>query len=156
MKSCFFLGHREAPQKIAEYLEDAVERHITEYKVREFIVGGYGAFDAIAAGRLVKMKSRYPEIRLLYLTPYHPAERKPAFPEGFEACYYPEGMEKVPKPYAIARANRHTIGRCSHLIAFVWHPGSNARELYEYARSREKRGLIRIENLAAKLGHPDI
>ena len=36
------------------------------------------------------------------------------------------------------------IDRCDHLIAYVWHAASNARELLESAR---KRGVM-IENLA--------
>ena len=31
-KTCFFIGHREAPESFAKKLAEAVERHITEYK----------------------------------------------------------------------------------------------------------------------------
>ncbi len=31
-----------------------------------------------------------------------------------------------------------------YLIAHVWHPASNARELVEYAKSREKKGSLFI------------
>ena len=39
------------------------------------------------------------------------------------------------------------------LIDYVWHPASNARNLLEYAQARERKGLIRIENLAASNPH---
>ena len=48
---------------------------------------------------------------------------------------------------AIALANRKAIDYCEYLIACVSHPG-NSRNCMEYARKREKRGLIRIENIA--------
>ena len=61
MKSCFFIGHHTAPNNIQERLLEAIERHITEYGVTEFIVGRYGAFDRIVQSALVKAKERYSE-----------------------------------------------------------------------------------------------
>ena len=49
MKSCFFIGHREASEEIYPVLYAAVEQHIVEYGVTEFIVGHYGGFDRLAA-----------------------------------------------------------------------------------------------------------
>ena len=49
MKSCFFIGHREASSEVLPALAEAVEKHITEYGVTEFIVGNYGGFDHMAA-----------------------------------------------------------------------------------------------------------
>lgn len=49
MKSCFLIGHREAPESLAETFAEAIERHITELGVLEFVVGGYGAFDRMTA-----------------------------------------------------------------------------------------------------------
>ena len=74
-KSCFFVGHREAGPEILPALEDAIYIHISEYGVTEFIVGHYGGFDRLAARALVAAKKCHPEIRLLMLIPYHPAER---------------------------------------------------------------------------------
>jgi len=149
MKSCFFIGHREAPESIAGALANAIERHITELGVAEFIVGSYGAFDRMAARQLAAAKERHPEINLLLLTPYHPAERPATLPEGFEMSLYPPGMEKVPKRLAIVRANRYMVEHSDCLIAYVWHPASNARELLEYAQRRADAGLLHVENLAA-------
>lgn len=39
MKSCFFIGHREASNEILPALTKAVERHISDCGVAEFIVG---------------------------------------------------------------------------------------------------------------------
>ena len=54
MKSCFFLGHRDAPDNIRDTLDEAIERHITEYGVTEFFVGHYGRFDRMAQAALVR------------------------------------------------------------------------------------------------------
>ena len=75
MKSCFFIGHRETTSEILPALAEAIERHITEFGVTEFIVGNYGGFDRLAASAVIAAKQRYPQIMLTMLFPYHPAER---------------------------------------------------------------------------------
>ena len=150
MKSCFFIGHREVSENIASLLSESIERHITELGVTEFIVGGYGAFDRIVARQLAVAKELHPEINIMLLTPYHPSERKIRLPEGFELTYYPPGMENVPRRLAIVRANRYMIEHSDYLIAYVWQAASNARDLFEYAKKLEKKGRIKIENLACK------
>jgi len=148
IKRCFFIGHRRAPQELRPMLKVEVERHIAEYGVTEFIVGHYGDFDRMAADAVIDAKEKYPHISLLMLLPYHPTERIIKIPEGFDGTYYPEGMEKVPRSLAIVRANRCMTDRSDYLIAYAYKPGGNARELVEYARKRERRGLMVICNLA--------
>ena len=71
-------------------------------------------------------------------------------PPGFDNTFYPHGMEKVPRRLAIVRANRYMIDHADYLIAYVWHPGSNAKNLLEYAKKREKCNLIIIIELYKK------
>lgn len=151
MKSCFFIGHREASAEILPVLKDAVEQHIVEYGVTEFIVGHYGGFDRMAARAVIAAKAQHPEITLSMLIPYHPSQQRVELPPGFDSSFYPLGMEKIPRRLAIVRANRYMVDHVDYLIAHVWHPASNARDLLEYARKRERKELIRICNLASAL-----
>lgn len=128
-------------------LQKAVEKHITEYGVTEFIVGHYGGFDHLAAKAVIATKQIHSEITLLLLIPYHPVERPIKIPDGFDRTYYPLGMEKVPRRLAIVRANRYVGDHVDYLIAYAWHPASNARELVKYAIERQKKGFLQIENL---------
>ena len=146
-KSCFFIGHRETSEEIYPALYAAVEQHILEYGVTEFIVGHYGGFDRLAASAVKEAKRFYPEVRLILLLPYHPAERPIPMLEGFDRTFYPPGMESVPRKVAIVRANRYVVDHVDYLIAYAWHPASNARELLEYAKRREKRDLISITSI---------
>lgn len=57
MKSCFFIGHREASEEIFPELAEAMERHIVDYGVTEFIVGNYGGFDRMAARAVISAKA---------------------------------------------------------------------------------------------------
>ena len=148
MGICFFIGHREADDELLPALTAEVERHIIEYDVTSFMVGRYGNFDKLAARAVIDAKKRHPEVTLTLLLPYHPCDRPIPTPKGFDGTFYPPGMETVPKRAAIVRANRYMIENSSHLIAYVWHPASNARGILEAALKRQERGEICVTNLA--------
>ena len=152
MNTCFIIGHREASEELFPVLTEVVERHIIEYNVTDFVVGQYGNFDKLAAKAVRVVKKRHPTVTLTLLLPYHPYDRPIPVPKGFDRTYYPPGMETVPKRAAIVQANRYMVDNSTHLIAYVWHPGSNARNLLEYAQTKSRNRMIRIENLAAPNG----
>ena len=147
MKSCFFIGHREASLEVLSALTEVIEQHIVEYGVREFIVGNYGGFDHMAAKVVITAKERHPDITLSMLIPYHPAESPVETPQGFDNTFYPPGMEKVPRRLAIVRANRYMVDHVDYLIAYVWHPASNARNLVEYAQKQKRKNIVQITQL---------
>lgn len=96
VKSCFFIGHREESEEIYADLRAAVEQHIVEFGVTEFIVGQYGGFDKLAVRAVIDAKKTHPEVTLTLLLQYHPAERPMAAPEGFDGTYYPPGACSPP------------------------------------------------------------
>lgn len=152
MRSCFFMGHREANERLLPRLELEIDRLIRSENVRYFFVGGYGGFDQIAAIAVKKVKQQHPDISLMLVLPYHPAERPMEKPPGYDGTYYPEGMEKTPGPFAIVKANQLMVDTCDWLICYVRHGASNSRNLLEYAQRREKKGLIQITNIAEGMG----
>lgn len=143
MKTCFFLGHRDAPEEVRGRLAQAVERHITEYGVMAFTVGHYGSFDRMAAEAVIDAKKRHPEVTLYLLLPYHSDDHPISAPRGFDGAYYPPGLKTVPKRAAIVWANRFMVDSSDHLIAYLKHFG-NTRDLVTYAQERARRGLIHI------------
>ena len=136
-KTCFFIGHRDAPDTIYPALLAEVERHIAELGAGEFLVGHYGRFDALAARAVKEAKLRHPGVELTLLLPYHPAERPISKPDGFDNLLYPPGLETVPRRVAILRANRYVVDHTDYLIAYAWQPRSNARALVEYAKLKK-------------------
>ncbi len=146
MKTCFFLGHRDAPETLMKALEESVFRHITEYGVDHFTVGRYGNFDRMAYQTVCEMKKRY-DVTLSLLLPYHPFDCPVQMPEGFDHTFYPPGMETVPKRAAIIQANRYMIRHSDYLICYDRGQIGNTRVLVEEARRREGKGLIKVENL---------
>lgn len=110
-------------------------------------MGHYGGFDRLAAKAVIAAKQRHSNISLLLLLPYHPAEQPIEIPAGFDNTYYPPGMEKVPRRLAIVQANRYVVDHVDYLIAYAWHPASNARELVKYAAVRQRKGKVTIVNI---------
>ena len=146
-KSCFFIGHREADERLLPRLELTIERLIAEENVRYFYVGGYGGFDRIAAAATKRAKQKCPDITLMLVLPYHPDERAVPTPNGFDGTYYPDGLENTPRRYAIVRTNQIMVDTCDWLVCYVRHGASNSRNLLEYARRREGKGMIQIINI---------
>lgn len=143
-KSCFFIGHREADERLLPELIDVIERLITEEQVFCFYVGGYGGFDRIAAAAVKQAKLHYPEISLMLVLPYHPAERPMEAPYGFDGTYYPVGLEKVPRRFAIVKANKIMVDTSDWLIAYIRHGASNSHRILEYAQRKETVRIILI------------
>ena len=148
MKSCFFIGHREADERLLPVLQSMIRRLIEEEGVTEFYVGGYGGFDRIAGAAVKQLKAEYPHISLRIMIPYHPAERPVEAPNGYDGTYYPNGLEGVPRRFRIARANRIMVDTSDWLIAYVCHAASNSRKFLEYAERRKKKGLLQVQNIA--------
>ena len=96
MAICFFIGHRDTLPSILPKLREAVERHIADYGVTEFIVGRYGSFDSLAAQVVKEAKQRHPEIRLTllpYYDPIKPLELLSGF-DGFPLSRWPGARSK--------------------------------------------------------------
>lgn len=148
MAICFFIGHRDTPASILPKLREAVKRYITEYGVTEFVIGRYGCFDSLAGQTVREAKQRHPEIKLTLLLPYYDPTKPLALPSGFDGSLYPDGMEHTPRRAAIVRANQYMVCHSDYLIAYDAGRIGNTRKLVEYARHREEKGLIHVENLA--------
>lgn len=148
MASCFFIGHRNAPETLRPLLDEAVERHIIEYGVSEFVTGHYGRFDYMAAGAVQRAKERYPNVMLTLLLPYYPF---PYDTSDYDRTYYPEGLENVPKPFAIVRANEHMIKTSEYLICYNAGLVGNTEKLVKKALRRQEKGEMHVENLAELL-----
>lgn len=143
MKTCFFIGHRDAPDELMPRLVEAVEHTVTQHGVTVFIVGHYGNFDRMAAQAVIQAKSRHKSVMLFMLLPYRSADRREFLPDGFNGVFCPFNHAPADSA-AIPVANKYAINHCDYLLAFSCHEG-NAKGFVEYAYEC---GTIIIENLA--------
>lgn len=143
MKTCFFIGHRDASESIYDKLLQAVERHISEYGATDFVVGRYGNFDRLAARAVIEEKRHHADITLTLLMPYYRADANP-LPDGFDGSLFPDGLETVPKHAAILRANQYMIHHCDYLIAYDAGRIGNTRKLVAEAERIEGLHIVNI------------
>ena len=147
MKSCFLFGHSICPENLLPHIQQAIEENYVNLGIRTFYVGNRGQFDRLAAKAARQAKRYCPELHLVLLLSYHPAERA-ANAFGFDSSYFPP-IVSTPRKYAIVEANRNMIRAADSIICFVKHPG-NARNLLAYAQ-KQKHTALSIKNLAEQL-----
>ena len=130
-----FCGHRELydEKEVKVWLERVTENLIVN-GAEKFYLGGYGAFDRLAASVLAEQKKRYPQIELVLILPYL-NRRKDISP--CDSSLYPP-LESVPRRYAILRRNEWMIQRCDVLVAYVTHGWGGAARTLAYARKKKK------------------
>ena len=139
MGSCFFIGHRETPDRVYPTLLETIERHITEYGVSEFVVGRYGNFDRLVIWALSQAKRAHPDITLMLMTPYYPVNRKVDLPEAFDALFYP-GSGNGPQT-ACHRPRKPIYGgaqRFSHRLCAA--SGQQCQRTAGVCRDRKEKG----------------
>lgn len=148
MYTCFFIGHRDAPDYIQEQLDDVVEHLVKMCDVSAFIVGNYGNFDRMATTAVQKLKKRYPDLYAYRMIPYFPEECAFILPELFDDFYYPGGLEFIPRRFAVEKANLKTLENCHYLVSYVCREGGWSAKILRKAKSDQKKGYnIKVFNL---------
>ena len=77
-KSACFTGHRdisENPKRLSERLYAVLDKLISEDNLTDFYAGGANGFDTIAALNVLKLRSKYPDIKLHLVLPCSNAEQ---------------------------------------------------------------------------------
>ena len=136
VKTCCFFGHREVTHNIRDKLTAIIENLITETGVTEFYVGHQGQFDTIVYSVLKELKVKYPQIRYTVVLAYMPDEHIKEVYGG--DTLFPDGMENVPKKYAISKRNDWMIQHSDYAVCYVHKITGGAAKFREKA---EKKGL---------------
>ena len=141
-KTCCFFGHREVTHNIRPKLTAIIEKLITENGVTDFYVGHQGQFDSMVYSVLKELKAKYPQSRYTVVLAYMPDEHiKEAYGED---TLFPDGMESVPKKYAISKRNDWMIQNSYYVVCYVYKITGGAAKFREKA---EKKGLRLIQVL---------
>ncbi len=131
---CAFFGHRDTPSKIQDKLKETVLKLIEKRNVTEFYVGNNGSFDSMALSVLTELSEIYPQIKYNVVYAYIPAESKVDFIHSI----YPEGIEKVPKRFAIDYRNRWIVGQTDIVVAYIRVPWGGTAKFVEMAEKKGK------------------
>lgn len=109
----------------------------------EFLLGGYGNFDLMAARVVKPLKEKYPYIKSVLIVPYI---NRGYDKDLYDYSEYPP-IENVPKRYAVLKRNEWTINKADVLIAYIKHDWGGAAKTLEYARKRKKKIINLSENM---------
>jgi len=139
LSACTFFGHRDCPDSVKQKLEDTLVQLITENGVDRFYVGNQGNFDALVYRVLCELRGIYPHITVTVVLAYMPPEET-ANRYGSDAIL-PEGIEAVPKRYAISWRNKWMINQSEYVVTYVTRSFGGAAISAEIAR---KNGLTKI------------
>ena len=141
-KTCCFFGHREVTHNIRPKLTAIIEKLITEYSVTEFYVGNQGQFDSMVYSVLKELKAKYSRIRYTVVLAYMPDEHiKELYGED---TLFPDGLESVPKRFAISKRNDWMIQQSGYAVCYVHKITGGAVKFRDKA---EKKGLQIIDVL---------
>ena len=130
-----FCGHAQISQseKIENWLCDVTQKLI-EQGATIFYLGGYGAFDNLAASVLRSQKNRYTQIELILVLAYLNTERDTS---GYDSTVYPP-LETVPRRFAISHRNRWMVESSDVLVAYVLHDWGGAATTLRCAKQKKK------------------
>ena len=145
MSSCTFFGHADTPKEIEPILRSTLIELIEKQEVRLFYVGNHGNFDQMVTNTLGALKRQYPEIQFYIVLAYLPTNNHIALAEA--ETVFPEGLEHVPKRFAIVWRNRWMIDRSHYVITFVQRDFGGAATFQKRAAKKGKTVINLVEQI---------
>ena len=133
-RACTFFGHRDCPASVRPRLREVLVELVEHYKVDMFYVGSQGNFDALVRSALRELKEEYPRITYWVVLAYLPRQSRKSDPRTI----LPEGIEAVPKRFAISWRNRWMLQRVGFVVAYVLRPWGGAAQFVGLARRKGK------------------
>ena len=132
-KACTFFGHRDCPETIKPKIRAAVIDLIENHGVTMFYVGNQGNFDHMVRSVLKEVTTAYPEAGYAVALAYMPSTTKV---DDFSDTMLPDGIEKVPKRFAIHWRNKWMIDRAGYVVTYVVRPYGGAAKVLALVKQK--------------------
>ena len=139
---CTFFGHSDTPEAVYSKLKNTIEELIITRGVSTFMVGNNGSFDSMALRALRELKQQYAHISYQVVLAYMPHRDDELYSP--EETLLPEGIETVPKRFAIPWRNKWMVHKSQIVICYIIHNASGAAQFVQYAEHRGKE-TIRLD-----------
>lgn len=141
MKTVTFCGHSTLPlgatEAIRRVLTSELEKLILQ-GADTFLLGGYGEFDTLCALIVKELKTTYPHILSVFVTPYL---NRPYNLHLYDTSEYPP-IENVPLRYAISKRNEYMVIQSDIVVAYVTNHFGGAYKTLKYAQGKKKEILL--------------
>ena len=130
-----FCGHSKLykTDSFSKWL-DVILPSLIEGGAGTFYLGGYGAFDGLAAAAVRKQKETYPHIELILVLAYLDRDIDTSY---YDDSTYPP-LERVPRRYAILRRNEWMVSASDVVVSGVTHSWGGAARTLGFAQRKNK------------------
>ena len=134
-----FCGHGaiSEPESVREWLRGVV-RELIAGGADVFYLGGYGAFDSMAASVIREQKKAHTNLEMVLVLPYLNSNMDTS---GYDYTVYPP-LETVPKRFAISKRNQWMVEQADVVVAYVTHGWGGAAQTLAYARRKKKKVVL--------------
>ena len=132
---CTFFGHKNTPKEIEPTLRATLIDLIENYNATEFYVGNNGNFDDMVRRQLEDLSQNY-SINYSVVLAYLPVKKNEY--NNFTNTILPDGIETVPKRFAISWRNKWMIQQSDIVVAYVTHNFGGAWQFKELAKRMGK------------------
>ena len=134
-----FFGHKDTPKEIEPTLRTTLVDLIENHGATEFYVGNNGNFDTMVRRQLEALSQVYP-ITYSVVLAYMPTKKNEY--DGFTNTLLPEGIETIPKRFAISYRNKWMIQQSDIVITYVARTYGGA---WQFKAMAERQGKTVIE-----------
>ena len=134
-----FFGHKDTPKNIEPTLRTTLVDLIENHDATEFYVGNNGNFDTMVRRQLENLSQTYPITYNIVLA-YIPTKKSEY--DSFTNTLLPEGIETIPKRFAISYRNKWMVEQSDVVVTYVTHSFGGAAQFKEMA---ERQGKTVIE-----------
>ena len=141
--TCTFFGHRVVTNDVKTRLRVVITDLIVHHAVDVFYVGNQGGFDEIVSEVLRELQTIYP-IDYAVVLAYFPIEWDGNGTPYPPDTIYPEGLETVPKRFAICYRNRWMLERADYVVTYVTHRGGSGAARYQSLAEQRGKKVISL------------
>ncbi len=134
-----FFGHRDTPKETEQILRSVVIDLIKNQNATLFYVGSNGNFDIMVRRQLEDLSKLYP-INYCVVLAYIPITKSEY--EDLSNSITPEGIENVPRRFAISHRNKWMIKQSDIVVTYVTRNFGGA---WQFKSISEKQGKNVIE-----------
>ncbi len=128
-----FFGHRDTPKETEQVLRLTLIDLIENKNATVFYVGNHGNFDAMARRQLESLSKIY-TIKYYVVLAYMPSKND----EPDEHSILPEGIETVPRRFAINYRNKWLLGKSDIVVTYVTRNFGGAWKFKKTAKKQYK------------------
>ena len=132
---CTFFGHKDTPKEIEPTLRSTLIDLIENKNVAMFYIGNNGKFDTMVRRQLEDLSRTY-SITYSVVLAYLPTEKNKY--DDLTHTIYPEGIETVPKRFAISWRNKWMIQQSDIVVTYVTHALGGASQFKDIAKRKGK------------------